>query len=262
MTKYITLFFSLLLVTLPTLGSSFIQNIHHPRIMHAINQNTVVHDDDENNDIPSVIDHPVLRQVYPSLLKHTKEYGNPNIPLGTSEGKFCKTLRRLFMQNKLSSGEVQLLEEMKFRLSDLEEIYEEADFDEIVIRLQLYKEEYGHMQVPKKYHVDPELGAWVAMARRISSSIEPTKRKILDDIGFEWKSNRKCGSNFMKNLRDIDHKIGSMSTDHIDEKIALLNKDEKKWLNAQKLACEKGNLSEARVQYVENIISDWRNIDY
>jgi len=93
------------------------------------------HNDDVSHEAPSYVESIVLRQVYPAMMKHLSEYGNPNIPLGTIDGKRCKTLRRMAFEEKLSDSELKLLEEINFRFNSFEDIYEEADFDDCLQRL-------------------------------------------------------------------------------------------------------------------------------
>ena len=69
------------------------------------------------------------------MMRHITKYGNPNIPLGSTDGKKCKTLRRMAFENKLTKEEIELLKGLNFRLNSLEEIYDEADFDYCLERL-------------------------------------------------------------------------------------------------------------------------------
>jgi len=226
-----------------------------------------------NVEIPSFIQSPVLEQVYPAMMDHIKHYGNPNVPLGTTEGKKCKTIRRLAFQNKLNEEEMELLASMNFRLNSFEDVYEEADFDECLTRLLVYEEEFKtNYQIPKKYHPDPELGAWVTMLRRIGRDhIEPEERREkLDAINFTWVNTRKCGSVFMKNFRPLKERLeacSKMTEDGIWEVVdddnvrAILEEEEViHWVRAQKLAAEKGNLSESRCDYLDQLPGfNWRD---
>ncbi|EJK45699.1 hypothetical protein THAOC_35674, partial [Thalassiosira oceanica] len=72
---------------------------------------------------PSFIETPLLLLLYPSLVSHKKEFGNPNIPLGSPDGKRCATVRRLHFQGKLSAEEVDHLQEMGFRFNSFEDVY-------------------------------------------------------------------------------------------------------------------------------------------
>mmetsp|Transcript_271 Transcript_271/g.367 ORF Transcript_271/g.367 Transcript_271/m.367 type:complete len:301 (-) Transcript_271:223-1125(-) len=255
---------------------------------HTINSQTVQlqlplslsksSNDPNNENIPSFIETIVLQQVYPAMMKHIEEYGNPNIPLGTTDGKKCKTLRRMAFQNKLTEKEMELLEGMSFRLNNLEDVYEEADFDECLERLLKYEKEFGtNYQIPKKYKPDPELGAWVTMIRRIGrDDIEEERRNKLDQINFAWISTRKCGSVFMSSYRTIKGRLeeccnipssssvkeGSTKIEVIDhEKHSNILKEEKvaQWIKAQKLAADLGNLSEHRCEYMDSLPGlNWR----
>ncbi len=226
-------------------------------------------------ELPSFVQSPVLQQVYPAMIEHLEQYGNPNIPLGTTDGKKCKTLRRLAFQNKLTQEEVDLLSSIHFRFNDFEDVYTEADFDECLQRLLDYEAEFqtGY-QIPKKYKPDPELGAWVTLIRRIGKdNIDPERRQKLDEIGFAWVSTRKCGSAFMKNFRPLKERLEEcailsegkedgwevVDQDGIDA--ILAEEDILKWIRAQKDAAAKGNLSEARCEYLDRLPGfNWREI--
>lgn len=208
--------------------------------------------------MPVCIQSPVLKQVYPALMKHKEEYGNPNIPLGTSEGRQCQTLRRLQTQQKLSDEEVALLQDMGFRFHSLEDVYHEVDFEEMFQRLVSYKDEYSQegYQIPKKFARDPELGAWVTGLRRLGpSQVLDKHADSLNDVGFVWKSNRNCGSAFMQQFRDIRDRVQKEGT-------GILRTDEsiQTWLQAQRDADRRGKLSETRNHYMVQLFGeDWKN---
>lgn len=90
--------------------------------------------------IPSEVISPVQRQLYPKMIQHIQEFGNPNIPLGSSEGRQCETLRRLHVQKKLTDAEVYLLTELGFCWHDFEDVYKTVDFDELFTRLLDYRD--------------------------------------------------------------------------------------------------------------------------
>lgn len=137
-----------------------------------------------------------------------------------------------------------------------------------------YEKEYRtNYQIPKKFKPDPELGAWVTVIRRIGrDNIQPDRRQKLDDLNFAWRSTRKCGSSFMSNFRKIRDRLyeccceideQSKERHIIDNKrwnAILSEEDVKKWVKAQSDAAVKGNLSDARCDYMDQLGFDWRNI--
>lgn len=203
--------------------------------------------------VPSCIESPVLKQVYPFMIKHMEEYGNPNIPLGNSQGRQCETLRRLQVQQKLTPEEVSLLQDLGFRFDSLEDVYEKVDFNEMFQRILSYKDEYEAQgyQIPKKFARDPELGAYVTGLRRLGpTGVDPAHARALEEIGFVWKSNRKCGSKFMTQWRVIRDRVQAEGNDVLQEQ------DIQKWVQAQRDA----NISETRGHYMAQLFgSEWRN---
>lgn len=197
------------------------------------------------------------------MVAHQKEYGNPNIPLGSADGKRCKTLRRLHFQKKLTDAETEHLAEMGFRFNSFEDVYTECDFDEMLSKLMEYHEETGTYQIPKKYDPDPELGAWVTLLRRFHKAGTLPKIEIekLDAVGFEWISTRKCGSSFMSRYREVLSYLSKVVEAGGDVSELLTEEsDVMKWINAQRIAFENGKLSESRIQYMDDIPGvDWRN---
>jgi len=207
------------------------------------------------DNLPSVISSPVLAAVYPKLLEWKSIYGNPNIPLKTSGGRQCKTLRRLHIENKLTDEEISLLNDIGFQFNSLEDVYREADFTEMIKRLIAYEKEYSNRyQVPKKLPSDPELGAWVTGLRRLGpDEVLPEHAQQLNGIQFTWVSSRQCGSKFMTKYRELTERVEKEGQDAV-----LADADVQKWIKAQQMARERGTLSDTRFHYMENLVGhDW-----
>lgn len=213
--------------------------------------------------VPSCIVSPVLAQLYPALVLHKAKYGNPNIPLGSIEGKKCATLRRLHFNNKLSAEEEACLTELGFRFRSFEDVYYENDFDEMLEKLRAYHAEFRTYQIPKKYEPDPELGAWVTMLRRLHATREVPRARIrtLDAVGFEWQSTRKCGSAFMAAYRDTLSRLTGLAASGGDVRDFLrTNPETVRWIKAQRRANDNGKLPASRVQYMHDLPGlDWQN---
>jgi predicted HAD superfamily phosphohydrolase len=176
----------------------------------------------------------------------------------------CSTIRRLYFQSKLTEDEVSLLENLGFSFLSFDNIYFETNFDDMIQRLIRYEDEYkNNYQVPKKFPFDVQLGAWVTNLRRLgpnSTDILPGHRKVLNQIKFSWTSERKCGSSFMTNLRQVRAALDNctgVSGDVMDVNHCL-SPDLRRWLVAQREARAKGNLNNMRVNYIEELCQDFR----
>lgn len=203
---------------------------------------------------------PVLKQIYPKLLEYKETYGHPNIPLGTSEGRKCRTIRRLHIQKKLTDEEVEWLDSLGFIFHSLEDVYKDADFDELFDRLMAYEERHpeSNFQVPKKCKEDPELGAWVTGIRRLKKDgVDPEHAKRLDSVGFAWVSTRKCGSKFMLKYKELVARVEEEGLQRVLEDPEVC-----RWIKAQQDTMKRGDMSQTRIHYMENTFGEsWTTIE-
>jgi len=208
-----------------------------------------------NTNRPRSITSPVLENIIPKLLEHRDLYGHPNIALGTSEGRQCQTLRRLHIQQKLSQDEIEWLEQIGFRFNSLEDVYFEADFDDLFQKLKDYERIHqNRYQVPKKYNEDPELGAWVTGIRRLGTDrVHPKHKEMLDSIDFTWISLRQCGSKFMKKYRDL---VARAQQTNAGPEELLQDESVISWLTAQRQARKRGTLSDTRMDYMNQLFGE------
>ena len=205
--------------------------------------------------LPSELTTKALAQVYPAMLAHQAEFGNPNIPLGTAEGRQCNILRSMQIQGKLTPAEVSLLEDMGFIFRALEDVYQYVDFDELFARLKQYRVDHnGDLDIKKKYAPDPELGAWVTGIRRLGKDgVSKEHAQQLDEVGFVWVSSRKCGGKFMQQYRDLKKRLG----DNMEDRDAVFaDLEVGKFVRAQKEAYNRNVLSEARIEYMTRLMGD------
>jgi Helicase associated domain len=210
---------------------------------------------------PDSIQSPVLQQLYPALLQHANQFGHPNIPLGTAEGRQCLALRRLRTQEKLEESDIALLDQLGFTWHSLEDVYQRQkdSFDEFVVRLKEYADSHdGDVSPPKKYVPDPELGAWVTALRRVrmaspENGVDAEHIKVLDELGFSWTSPRNCGSKFMMQYRAIRDRLKSGGE---EEAVVFSDPSVRKWIQAQQQ--QHTQLSETRKTYMVQLLGrDW-----
>jgi hypothetical protein len=173
----------------------------------------------------------------------------------------CSTIRRLYIQNQLTKDEVSVLENLGFSFLSFDNIYFETNFDDMLQRLIQYEDEHkNNYQVPKKFPFDVQLGAWVTNLRRLgpnSTKILPDHLKVLNQIHFSWASERKCGSSFMANLRQVRSALDNCTGVSGDVN-RCLSPDLRRWLVAQREARAKGNLNDMRVNYIEELCQDFK----
>lgn len=113
----------------------------------------------------------------------------------------------------------------------------------------------------------------IIQIRRIGrDNINEDRRKKLDNIGFAWASTRKCGSAFMSSYRPLKERLlRCCDTDDatrtgyvVNEsklKQILAENEVKRWIRAQAEAASKGNLSQARCDYMDQLPGfDWRQL--
>ena len=83
-------------------------------------------------------------------------------------------------------------------LADDELSPEQIDkFNDRFRRLEIYKEQYGNCNVPRKYGSDQKLSNWVRGLRQGGIRISPDQKMRLDGLGFVWSfgkpgDNGKC----------------------------------------------------------------------
>jgi hypothetical protein len=262
----------------------------------SILSNEIPHDSAEVEEaLPDFLSSPVLRQVYPHLMEYKKLNGHVNIPLGSSAGRQCQTLRRLQLQQKLTDQEVELLSQLQFRFTSLDDVYYQVPFEEMFQRLLDYEQQHPGtgFQIPKKYPSDPELGAWVTGIRRLAPNltadqneesestppptgrIHPDHVERLNAIGFTWKSDRKCGSKFMQFYRELHQRIqdetqkqtrdvlGNDEDAHRENARLQVLQDPsvQTWIAAQRETFYRGTMSETRQHYMNSLVGDesWKD---
>jgi len=196
--------------------------------------------------------------MFERLVEYEGEWGSADAVLGTELGRWCTTQRRLRANGVLASSKAQRLEELGLSWeSPTDVLPTESDWCEMCRRLAAYRAEHGDAQVPKKLKTDPELGGWVAAVRRSGPDVlSSSERAAAEVAGFEWVSARKCGSSFMKQLRDLV----DFHSEHGHCKVERLHEpshDLVRWCEAQRGARQKGLLSEERVDYLKAIGFDW-----
>ena len=73
------------------------------------------------------------------------------------------------------------------------DIYKKIGWENQFQNLLLFKERYGHTQVPQRWSENKTLANWVSIQRRDKHKLSPEKLKKLQEIGFAFKPVYKRG---------------------------------------------------------------------
>jgi len=109
-------------------------------------------------------------------------------------------------------------------------------------RIEIYAKEQQH---------HPDLGSATAIPDINFHTLDESHVQKLNEIGFAWKSNRKCGSGFMKQYRTLVDRKEIEGLGDILNEVAV-----QKWVATQRKAQQDGNLSETRTHYLIELFDD------
>jgi hypothetical protein len=221
-------------------------------------------DQSEDGDEP-VVFAVVFERRLAELASFKARVGHADVPLDSSNstssgaasgltpkglGNWVYKQRRLHAEHRLGSAESAALSKLGFRW-DLG--VEELDWDDMLARLAAYRQLHGDALVPKKHEADPLLGAWVAAVRRRSdpmlnggaSTLSVTQTESLTKAEFAWEPKTRCGSAFMRGLRDFAAAMGDGAEPN------------EAWCQTQRKARRQDKLSAQRVSYLDKFGFDW-----
>ncbi len=128
------------------------------------------------------------------LKKYKEQFGHCNVPIFWSEnlklGYWVDKQRENEIKNKLTEVRISKLENIGFDWDPTS-----TRWNEVYTALRVFKEKYGHCNVPLDVTAYKELGNWVRAQRqakryRDNRALNEEQIKRLDSIGFDWGRNR------------------------------------------------------------------------
>jgi hypothetical protein len=138
---------------------------------------------------------------YANLLKYYKAHGHSMV-LRTENlrlSEWCDRMRRRKKDKikckRLTPDMMKRLDAVKFNWDDPAVLAKKNSFErwnKNFLKLKQYKEKYGNFDV--KERIDYSLHSWMMNQRRFykdkSSYLKPDRKKLLNDIGFNWTLGR------------------------------------------------------------------------
>lgn len=94
-----------------------------------------------------------------------------------------------FQRTTLSEERYQQLTDMGLTWAGSKEEKEDRRWNEMYLRLQSYKEKYGHCLVKNKWEHDKQLGLWVSKQRSMKKRrlLKEEREQKLNDLEFVWQ---------------------------------------------------------------------------
>jgi len=208
------------------------------------------------------------RTSYLALLEYRKKSGDCRVPQDWKENpklaKWVSTQRVQYARGKISRERIALLEKVGFDW-DLGK----ATWDERFAELCAFKERFGHTRVKVKWSENPLLGAWVVEQRynRRRDKLRDDYFRRLNSIGFEWdgriaaKPKLKVSAAPDKHWREIFERFRAYAAANGADVVTVVDEETKKlnrWMIYQRQANKRGELSEARINALNEIGFVWQ----
>ena len=137
---------------------------------------------------------------------------------------------------------------------------QESSWKEKFEFLHIFKETYGHTNVPQRYQYDPSLGSWVCKQRGYYSNGKLTCSRIelLNMVGFEWAPGKGFSFNAAWNKRYEELKYFKSIYGHSNVPCKYKNNRELGfWVKNQRQFYKKKILDTNRVFLLNTIGFEW-----
>jgi superfamily II DNA or RNA helicase len=205
-----------------------------------------------------------LAEVAAFVTKH----GHCEIPLNHPEnpklGRFVNNTRTQWNGGQLSDDRITKLDALGFlwassRKTILAADGISADWQARFEQLKAYKERFGDCSVPVKWNENPQLGTWVSNQRqeRKSGTLHPERQRLLDEIGFDWRSERgkEAWATRFEQLKAYKERFGDCSVPRKWQENPLLGV----WVESQRSRLKRGTFEPERQRQLDEIGFDWRS---
>ena len=154
--------------------------------------------------LPYVLDSSQARSpwdvTYQKLVAYKAEHGHVKVPFkykspcGFGLGPWVSNQRKAKARGMLDSRQIELLDGLNFVWQTRKRQCGYWPWDSIILRLKDYKEEHGHLAVPRKFRTADgcALGNWVHDRRqqRRTGRLDKERIEELDSLGFKWYAKR------------------------------------------------------------------------
>jgi superfamily II DNA/RNA helicase len=193
-------------------------------------------------------------ELYGKLLKFKEKHHHCNVPQRFLQdpplGSWVQNQRNFYKKRQLPSSKIQQLEAIGFEWDPNNHQWQQM-FD----KLTRFKKEHYHCNVPYIFLQDPTLGPWINTQRTAYKKRQLPSSKIqqLEVIGFEWDPNNHQWQKMFDKLAQF-----KKEQNHCNVSRGFLQDPTlASWVNNQRQAYKRGQLSSHKIQQLEAIGFEW-----
>jgi hypothetical protein len=194
--------------------------------------------------------------MFSELCLFRNKHGHCNVSKGDTGNvalaNWVGTQRQFRKNDRLDGDRIRRLKELGF----IWDRYE-AKWDEMYIKLQLFKAVHNHCDVRKEDHDNRQLSTWVNTNRRArkygSTRLTLEQIRKLDEIGFTWNPFDVAWEEMYETLKIFREKNGHCRVPAIYLKEPQLGR----WVRKQRGNRKDDKLSEERIRRLEEIGFEW-----
>lgn len=127
--------------------------------------------------------------------------------------------------------------------------------------LHIFKETYGHVNVPQRFEYNPGLGSWVGKQRGyfFKNKIHKNRINLLETLGFEWAPGKIFSFNASWNKRYQELRYFRALYGHCNVPCKyFLNKELGFWVKNQRQFYKKGIVQNTRIRLLSEVGFEWK----
>ena len=193
---------------------------------------------------------------FEALVEFKKEHGHCNVPghyKGDPQlGTWVNHQRMAKAGGKLTPERVRRLEELGFVWSTSKDERWEVLFR----KLEEFKKEHGHCNVPERYKKHPKLGVWVNRQRmaKAEDKLIPERERRLEGLGFVWSTSKdERWEEMFRKLEEFKEEHGHCSVPTVYKKHPKLGV----WVVHQRVAKAEEKLTPERERRLKGLGLVW-----
>eukprot|EP00592_Proboscia_alata_P027799 CAMPEP_0194445376 /NCGR_PEP_ID=MMETSP0176-20130528/127823_1 /TAXON_ID=216777 /ORGANISM="Proboscia alata, Strain PI-D3" /LENGTH=650 /DNA_ID=CAMNT_0039271921 /DNA_START=60 /DNA_END=2013 /DNA_ORIENTATION=- len=240
---------------------------------------------DDNTEVQSPVNGNTEDQwhkQYKDLASYVQEFGHAQVPrkypLNQSLANWVRAQRnshRMFQNGdsslRMTDKRIELLDKIGFEwtvIGSTEDQWHKRYKD-----LENYVQEFGHAQVPKKFHENQSLANWVRAQRNnhrmfqngdSSSRMTDKRIELLNKIGFEWTVIGSTEDQWHKRYKDLENYVQEFGHAQVPKKFHE-NQSLANWVRAQRNnhrmfqnGDSSSRMTDKRIELLNKIGFEWK----